>query len=439
MSFSSLWSLIFPPWLREWLRFELIPRLGLQPQELLLGTLRGMWGTLWWMLVGLGLINGGRAYMDGQYALPRAIQSQVVKWAPVADSVARQTDIPREVPLVVWYKESSMQAENPRNCTGIMGTYDLVRSGQLPCFTPGPISDQEVAAQLAVGALEFKKRCPEVTYGTHDPAVLQRCYLAYNAGISAAQHIDPHTSAYVMNNFNEQYQNMVYRDVELGTVTVSALGAWPAHLAIQSMIAHQLDLEQPPLTLTLLDVGARLWDAGIYAVSNLLNMDLPTNPRMEFPADRDIGAQTCLGRAHILGRPSLRPTLNPVREDPLLTQDVHGCAYNLPGVDIASSNAASLLQAPILGEVTTYTDRWRNTTIRIENDEWIVWLLHARSYLVEEGTVEKGQAVGVMGAVGYATGPHVHYTVFDKITNRFVDPGLLLPKQIAESDGAETR
>ena len=79
------------------------------------------------------------------------------------------------------------------------------------------------------------------------------------------------------------------------------------------------------------------------------------------------------------------------------------------------------------GELTTYTDRWYNSTIRIENEEWIVWLLHPRTYLLAEGEVRRGQAVGVMGAVGNATGPHVHYTVYDKVNQTFVDPSLFLP------------
>jgi murein DD-endopeptidase MepM/ murein hydrolase activator NlpD len=99
----------------------------------------------------------------------------------------------------------------------------------------------------------------------------------------------------------------------------------------------------------------------------------------------------------------------------------------LPGIDISSDDETAVLQAPMPGHLTTYTDRWYNSTIRIENDEWIIWLLHPRSYLVKEGDVKRGQAVGVMGAVGYATGPHVHYTIFDKKTEAFVDPLLFLP------------
>jgi murein DD-endopeptidase MepM/ murein hydrolase activator NlpD len=112
----------------------------------------------------------------------------------------------------------------------------------------------------------------------------------------------------------------------------------------------------------------------------------------------------------------------------VLTQDIHGCSYALPGLDISSNtNQMAILQAPMPGEVTTYTDQWYNSTIRIENDDWIVILLHPRSYLISEGRVRRGQAVGIMGAVGNATGPHVHYSIYDKNQQAFVDPALFLP------------
>lgn len=427
MSFSTLWSTLVPAWLREWVRYEILPWLGLNPQNVVLGFLQGIWQTLLWILMGVGVLQGGRIIMNGQYALPRQIQSTVVEWAPVADFIARQIDIPREVPLVVWYKENSMLAVNPESCTGIMGTYDLVRSGEHACFEAGPISEVEITEQLTIGALEFKKRCPEINYYTQDAQVIKRCYLAYNAGIAAAQRLDPNQSAYVMNNYNDQYRNMIYSDIELGTVVVTSLGAYPTHLAIQSLITSQLDTSDPLPAITLLDIATRLYDMGRHGLQTLLKATLEVGPDMEFPTNRQIGEQNCINPAHILGRPSLRPTLNPVLESPLLTQDIHGCEYSLPGLDISSSNRAALLQAPMPGEVNVYTDRWYNTTIHIENDEWMVWLLHPRSYLVTEGKVEQGEIVGVMGAVGYATGPHVHYTIYDKINETFVDPSLFLP------------
>ncbi|MCB8968401.1 MAG: M23 family metallopeptidase [Ardenticatenaceae bacterium] len=423
----SFKALLLPEWLRTWVQSQLAPVLGLAPQQAVVGVMRGVFDTLLLLLLGTGLLTGGRVYMDGQYALPRTIQATALKWAPIADQIARKADIPREVPLVLWFKENSMLAENPDSCTGIIGAYDLVRSGEHPCFTPGPISDLEVREQLTIAAQEFKERCPEITYWTHNPDTIKRCYLAYNAGAGAAQRSDPNESAYVMNNFDDAHQNMVYSDVELGTVRVTALGAWPTHLGLQSLIVTQIDTEERPLSLTLLDISTRLYDQLYAAARDWDIFRISGDGSMDFPVSRDEDSFYCLDDAHILGRPSLRPRLNPVTEDPILTQDVHGCSYGLPGLDISSNTSTAILQSPMSGYVTTYTDRWYNSTIRIENDEWIVWLLHPRSYLVEEGDVQSGQAVGVMGAVGIATGPHVHYTVYDKINETFVDPRLFLP------------
>lgn len=416
-----------PEWLRIWIRYYLLPALGFDSRELVMGVLRGMSDTLLLALLSMGLVAGGRYYMDGQYTLSREVQTTTLKWAPVSDYIARRADIPREVPLVLWIKENSMRAVNPDNCTGIIGAYDLVRSGEQSCFTPGPISDVEIVEQLTIGAIEFKKRCPDVTYLTQDPETLKRCYLAYNAGAGAASRLDPEQSAYVMNNFDEAHTNMVYSDVELGTVRVTSLGAWPAHLAIQSIILSQWDKSEPLLPIALLDVSTRIYD-WIYALTtNLSDTTSSTDVHMAFPDNRPDGQMTCTGEPHARGRASFRPRLNPVMELPLLTQDLHGCSYGLPGVDISSDNASAILQAPMPGEITTYTDQWYNTTIRIENDEWIVWLLHPRSYLVKEGDVKRGQAVGVMGAIGIATGPHVHYTIYDKVNDTFVDPREFLP------------
>ncbi len=414
-------------WLQTWVQLELAPALGLEPRLLAVGILRGVYDTLLLVLLGLGLLTGGSLYMRGQYALPNSVQLMAVKWAPVANAIGRQVDIPREVPLVLWFKENSMRAENPANCVGIMGTYDLVRSGERPCFTPGPISDLEVREQLLIGAQEFKKRCPEITYQTQSPNTLKRCYLAYNAGTGAANRLNPEQSAYVMNNYNAAYQNMVYSDVELGTVRVTSLGAWPTHLAVQSLIISQLDEEERPLSIALLDASTRITDSLYEKLITWRWETSDDNQQLQFSQTRNLEHQTCLASPHLLGRPSLRPRFNPIAENPILTQDVHGCSYNLPGIDISSENSTALLQAPMPGEVTTYTDRWYNSTIRIENEEWIIWLLHPRSYIVKEGFVEIGQAVGVMGAVGFATGPHVHYSIYDKINETFVDPRHFLP------------
>ncbi|MEZ4590585.1 MAG: M23 family metallopeptidase [Chloroflexota bacterium] len=416
-----------PDWFRIWIQNQVLPSLGLQPQIIATSLLRGMLDSFLFVALATGLLAGGRYYLEGQYALPSHIQDTVIKWAPIADHIAREADIPREVPLVLWFKENSMRADNPENCTGIIGAYDLVRSGQRPCFTPGPISDLEVSEQLKIAATEFKIRCPEITYLTQDPEMIKRCYFAYNAGAGAASRLDANKSAYVMNNYDENYTNMVYSDVELGTVAVTSLGAWPAHLAFQSLIVGQMDVAERPFSLSILNISTQIYDVGAQAWHEFTDTTLYSSELMAVPGTRSTSDTNCLSEPHKLGRFSLRPRLNPVTESPTLTQDVHGCSYSLPGIDISSSNRSAVLQAPMPGEVTTYTDQWYNSTIRIENDEWIVWLLHPRSYFVEEGAVSRGQAVGVMGAVGYATGPHVHYTIYDKVNETFVDPLEFLP------------
>ncbi|RMD53556.1 MAG: M23 family metallopeptidase [Candidatus Thermofonsia bacterium] len=423
---SYLKTILLP--IKEWFVFHAPAALGLEPKQLTLGIMQGTLDTLLLLFLGLGALTGGRAYMAGQYNLPSSTQAAVLKWAPIADQIARKADIPREVPLVIWFKESSMQAVNPDSCTGIMGTYDLVRSGERPCFTPGPISDVEVAQQLAIGAAEFKKRCPNISYWSQDPEQIKKCYFAYNAGITAAKTLDANQSAYVMNNYDAAHQNMIYSDVELGTVQVKSLGAWPAHLAMQSLIASQLDVEKRPFSIALLDLSSRFYDWGTQKIQSWIGT-ANANSSLALPASRAFVDGECIQPAHLMGNPTLRPTQNPIADTAVLTQDVHGCSYSLPGLDISSENETAVLQAPMPGHLTTYTDKWYNTTIRIENEEWIIWLLHPRSYLIKEGDVTRGQAIGIMGAVGNATGPHVHYTIYDKINQTFVDPAQFIPQE----------
>ena len=79
------------------------------------------------------------------------------------------------------------------------------------------------------------------------------------------------------------------------------------------------------------------------------------------------------------------------------------------------------------GDLATYSDQWGDSTIRIENQEWIVWILHPRSHFIKQGPVQAGDLVGVMGPVKNSTAPYyVHYTVYDKVNGGFVDPGHLI-------------
>lgn len=437
MSLVDIGYFLFPEWLREWIRLTLLPALGLSPYQVTAGVLKGILDSFVLIFLALGLVRGSGYYMQSQYTLSPDVQAKIIKWSPVADVIALRHDIPREVPLVLWFKEAGMESVNPSLCTGIIGAYDLVQSGERPCFDPGPINELQVTEQLVIGAQEFKKRCPEIHYGTQNPELIKKCYFAYNAGVGAAQVQDPNDSAYVMNGYDADHENMLYQDIVLGTVRVEQLGAWPVHLAMQGMTRSGQDLidhedgefggeyeATSAVSLAILDMVTRLYDWATYRFTNIYTNSsaVMTASRNGVPAD-----QRCFVDPPDDADPALVPKLNPVVDAPVLTQDVHGCEYALPGLDISNWELSSLLQAPMPGQITTYTDQWHNTTIRLENEEWIVLMLHPRSYLVPEGQVDRGQAVGVMGAIGNATGPHVHYTIFSKEADGFVDPMQMLP------------
>lgn len=426
-------------WFQQWAQQYLLPTLKAQLKIGLMGILDGMIDVLLLLGVPTAAILGSNAYMNRQYTLPRQVQQQVVVWAAASDSIAREADIPSVAPLVLWYKEAGLAAVNPNNCEGIMGLHDLVTSQKHPCFTPGRIDNAEVIAQLRLGAREFKVRCPQVHYATTNPNVIKRCYLAYNAGPAAK--LDPNQSAYVMNGYDAMHQNMIHLDVRGMAYQLQNLGAWPAHLAVESMILNLTDSPQGArINRTVMDLVIRpLLDTLIRLrdqVATWPDISPVLGPVMH--PEQEVGGLArawraprtgdCLVMPHTSGKPELRPKRNPVVAAPVLTQDIHGCSYGLPGIDISSkTDLASSLQAPMPGKVTTYTDQWQNTTIRIENDEWIVTMLHPRSYLVRQGDVIRGQLVGVMGAQGRASGPHVHFTIYDKISLGYVDPGTFIP------------
>ena len=426
----------FKAWFQHWAQQYLIPLLKIQLKLGLVGIFDGAIDVLLLLGVLTTAAVSGNAYMDRQYTLPRQAQQQVITWAAISERVAREADIPPITPLVLWYKESGLAAVNPANCEGLLGLHDLIVSREHACFTPGPVGPVEIVEQLRIGARGFKERCAQIHYTTIDPDVIKRCYLNYNAGARAR--MNPDQSAYVMNGYDDAHQNMVHRDVQGTVYRLRNLGAWPAHLAIESLL---LNLADSPSDVRVNQVGVER--AFGPAIDTLIRwrdqladgLDWPTwlKPAAPLAAARAgmwrvPRTSDCLVKPHAGGNPDLRPNLDPVAQEPVLTQDLHGCNYALPGLDISSKkNLASPLQSPMPGQVITFTDQWQNTTIRIENVEWVVIMLHPRSYLVRRGDVLEGRWVGVMGAQGRATGPHVHFSIYDKICKGYVDPGAFIP------------
>lgn len=404
----ELWPTWLPPWLKEWGKVYLLPFLRTGARLLLWRLIQGVLDTFLLFTIPVATVVGSERLWEGRYRLASSQQEVVARWAEVADTVARLTDIPPVTPLVLWYKEAGLQAVNPDNCEGIMGLYSAVRSGRLPCFPPGPIGDAEVAHQLWIGAAIFKEHCPEVHYTTTDPEILKRCYLYYNAGRNTRQH--PDRSGYVMNGYDAAHQNMLHRTAGGQVVRLQVLGAWPVHLAIQAQLAHHPTFRRPSPFLP----AARTWREGldrIWAWAALPGPVLPSFPRHACLTPK-VG--DCFVPVHDGGKPELRPQILAIA--PVRSVGEATCGL-FPGA-VMEVDRLTFLTAPMPGRLARYADRWGDLTIQVENDEWIVWLSGFRSATVADGDVNSGQLLGTVGG----SAPMFYVAIYDKMSRGFVDP-----------------
>lgn len=417
----NTWLAWIPTWLKEWAQIYLVPFFKFEVRKLLLVVLQGALDTVLFLGLPVALSAGAHTVWSSRYQLTPAQQEQVARWASVADLIAYQEDVPPVVPLVLWYKEAGLRAENPNNCEGIMGLYTAVRRGELPCFPPGPISPQEVAYQLRLGARTFKSYCPEIHYTSTDSELLKRCYLRYNAGPRAQG--DPNASAYVMNGYDAAHQNMVHRDIHGREYRMQSLGAWPVTLAIQAQL--QLGAWQPyrlpgfvvePVSLVQEGLD-RFW---VVRESSSLTVE----PSPTFSPCREAREEACFGLPHADGDPTLRPSVNP-----LLIAPAQGSALQcgmVPGITLTPPRT-SLVVAPMSGTLTRYADTGGRLAVQIENAEWRVWLGGLRSYVAAPGEVSAGQPVGAIGGAESST-PAVYYAVYDRRRGYYVDPVSFLPR-----------
>lgn len=403
-----------------WFRVYMLPLLQIEARQILLFVLRGAADALLFLGLPILIGVGSASLWNHRFTITPTVQRQVEKWAGISYLVAYQEDVPPAVPLVLWYKEAGLKEENPQNCEGIMGFYSAVRSGELPCFPPGPIPPQDVAYQLRLGAQTFKRYCPEVDFDTHDPALLKRCYLYYNAG--PGSRANPDRSAYVMNGYDAAHQNMIHTDVSGRSTRLTALGAWPVHLAIRTQLAQPEREDSDPLVL---EAPVRLAQEGVDRIwvnsrSVQAPVDAPSfvpcrEPRVTscFVAPRDLDAETSMDHPHI------SPT-----EAQAVVGDEITCDL-LPGVDLATEKR-SLIVAPMDGMLTQYATVQGFLAVQIENEAWSVWLTGLRSYVTSPGEVTAGKPVGVIGGQGTQT-PAVHYAIYDKMKKGYVDPLYYIP------------
>ncbi len=407
-----------PTWMLEWIKVYVLPFLKLQGRNFVLALSKGVLDTL--LFIGLPLVVsvGSQVIWNGRYDLLPEQQVVVEEWAGVASLIAYVEDVPPVVPLVLWYKEGGLQAENPANCEGIMGLYTAVNSGELPCFAPGPLSPEEVAAQLRMGTRVFKSYCPEIHFTTTDPDLIKRCYLYYNAG--PRTQMNPDDSAYVMNGYDAAHQDMLHTDVGGRTRRIKALGAWPVHLAIQAQLAQMseedgasLPFVRAPLMLAQEEVD-HLW------AITLNGEPLPAAEQAQARRCRHPLLDVCLVAPPAGEEDALRPALSPLLKPPTHPTSVQ-CTL-LPGVDLVTDQD-SLVVAPMDGYLHRYSDEFGHLAIRIENERWTVWLTGLRSYIAGEGDVVAGQPIAAIGG-----GRNLHYAVFSEVSKGFVDPLACMPE-----------
>ncbi len=127
--------------------------------------------------------------------------------------------------------------------------------------------------------------------------------------------------------------------------------------------------------------------------------------------------------------------------DYTITQGLHGQSYGHLAIDIAAGRGEPIY-SPINGRVSErYIDEYNNTTLVIENDAFIITLLHG-DYNVEVGDeIEIGQQIGLESNHGYTKdmmgnlcnereycGNHTHLNIYDKRLQANVNPLDLIGK-----------
>jgi len=118
-----------------------------------------------------------------------------------------------------------------------------------------------------------------------------------------------------------------------------------------------------------------------------------------------------------------------------ITQGVHGFSYGHMAIDLAAGRGEPVL-SPINGVVTAlYVDEYGNPTLNIENDVYLITLMHG-DYTVQIGDkLRAGDQVGTESNKGYTMdmqgnlcynrewcGNHSHLNVYDKRVGSNVNP-----------------
>jgi len=137
--------------------------------------------------------------------------------------------------------------------------------------------------------------------------------------------------------------------------------------------------------------------------------------------------------------PSPAPQVDPLQviapyENYTLTQGPHGESYGHFAIDLSAGEGA-VIRAPILGIVTgLFIDQWGNPNLVIENDYYVITLMHGHYSVNVNDSVDLGEPVGTESNQGYTTdywgrsckyrdcGYHTHLNIYDKRLGMNINP-----------------
>lgn len=123
-----------------------------------------------------------------------------------------------------------------------------------------------------------------------------------------------------------------------------------------------------------------------------------------------------------------------------VTQGIHGFEYGHSAIDITAGKGAQIL-SPINGLITAnLTDPAGGTILVIENERWIITLVHGLFSASAGDFVHQGEVVGVESNQGNTVdmdgnscrdkdcGYHTHINIYDKKSGQNVDPLMIFPE-----------
>ena len=121
-------------------------------------------------------------------------------------------------------------------------------------------------------------------------------------------------------------------------------------------------------------------------------------------------------------------------DDYTLTQGPHGFSYGHMAIDLSAGKGA-IIKSPIQGIVADlYTDRYGNPTLVLENEYYLVTMLHGKFKVAIGDQIAWGQMIGRESNLGLTTdmqgrscnnracGYHTHINIYDKQLGQNVNP-----------------